>query len=363
MSHLFSPMNLGSLSLPNRVVIPPMCQYSATDGLVSDWHRMHYGNLAQSGAGLLIVEATAVEPEGRISPYDLGLWSDAAGAAMKGLVESIRPWTSMPLAVQLGHAGRKASHGRPWEGARALSPAEGGWQTVAPSALAYSDATPAPLALDAAGLLRVKTAFVRAAERAVAAGFDGLELHAAHGYLLHEFLSPLSNQRSDAYGGSLANRLRYPLEVFEAVRAAVPATCPVWVRLSATDWVPGGWDVADSVAFSKALEERGCAAIHVSGGGLSPAQELHPAPGYQVSYAAEIKKQVTIPVMAVGLITQAEQAETLLVSGQADLVAVGRGMLFDPRWPWHAAAILKDHAIAAPQYLRCEPHWARNLFG
>ncbi len=361
---LFSPLAIGNLSLRNRVVIPPMCQYSATDGLSGDWHRMHYGKLAASGAGMLIVEATAVSPEGRISPQDLGLWSDETEAALAGMIKSLRAWSDMPILLQIGHAGRKASHYRPWEaaGGTMMTPENGGWQTIAPSALPYTPGTPSPIALDEAECERIKKAFAEAAARAARAGFDGIEVHAAHGYLLHQFLSPISNQRTDKYGGDLAARLRFPLEVFEAARAAFPAEKPVGLRLSGSDWVPGGWNVDDSVALVRELAKRGCAYAHVSGGGLSPAQQLAPKPGYQVDMAARIKSETGMTTIAVGLITEALQAETILVSGQADLVAVGRGILYNPHWPWHAAAALGAAVSAPPQYWRSAPHGIKGLF-
>ncbi|WP_374320217.1 NADH:flavin oxidoreductase/NADH oxidase [Aquabacterium sp.] len=362
MSKLFTPITLGQLTLPNRIVIAPMCQYSAEAGCATDWHLIHLGQLALSGAGLLIVEATAVEPEGRISPRDIGLWSDQTEAALRRVVEGIRRYSPMPLAVQLAHAGRKASSQPPWEGGALLSPAQGGWQTVAPSALPYAPSEPAPVALDDAGLARIRQAFADAARRAAAVGFDLIELHAAHGYLLHQFLSPLSNQRTDRYGGSLDNRMRFPLEVFDGMRAAFPAERPIGVRIPATDWVEGGWDVTQSIALAKELERRGAHYIHVSSGGLSAQQQIPIGPGYQIPLAQAIKEQVSTPIVGVGLITEARQAETILQQDQADMVALARGILYDPRWPWHAAAELGDQVDAAPQYWRSQPAAYRNLF-
>lgn len=370
MNQLFSPYTLGALTLANRIVIPPMCQYSAQDGKAADWHLVHYGSLAQSGAGMLIVEATAVEPEGRISPGDLGLWSESTEIAMKSMISALRGLSPkdaasplpMPLFVQLAHAGRKAGHACPWQGGSPLSPEEGGWHTFAPSCLPYDAHTPAPAPLDAVGITRITKAFAAAAQRADRAGFDGIEVHAAHGYLLHQFLSPLSNVRNDQYGGFLENRMRLTLEVFTAVREAFPQQKPVGVRISATDWVQGGWTVEDSVQLTQELQKLGCAFIHVSGGGLAPEQSITPGPGYQVAFAARIKAAVGMPTIAVGLITDAEQAETILNSGQADMVAIGRGMLYNPRWGWHAAAQMGAQLAAAPQYLRCAPHKTKNLF-
>jgi len=356
MSHLFSPSKLGELKLENRIVIAPMCQYSAAEGCASSWHRIHLGHLALSGAGLLILEATAVEPRGRISPGDLGLWNADNEAALKTVVDDIRAWSPIRLGIQLGHAGRKASCSAPWQGGEQLPLSAGGWQTVAPSPLAYAPGEQPPVMLDAAALEQLKAAFVASAERAVRLGFELIELHAAHGYLLHQFLSPLSNQRQDNYGGSLENRMRLPLEIFEAVREAVPDAIPVGVRLSATDWVDGGWDEAQSVVFSQQLETRGCAYIHVSSGGLSPDQQISVGPGYQLPFAKHIRAQITIPVIGVGLITDAHQAEAALTQGDADFIALARAMLYDPRWPWHAAAALNEQAHAPAQYLRSEPH-------
>lgn len=361
MNLLFAPINLESLTLPNRIVIPPMCQYSAThDGLPTDWHLLHYGSLALSGAGLLIVEATAVEPEGRISGNDLGLWSDTTMTAFKSMIEKIRAHSDTPLAVQLGHAGRKG--GRVAFTEETLAPEAGGWDPVGPSSIAYGQGFPTPAALDADGIRRVVRNFADAARRADLAGFDAVEVHAAHGYLLHEFLSPISNRRTDAYGGSLENRTRLAREVFAAVRAAFPAGKPVGIRISASDWVDGGWNMEESAVLAAELEHMGCAFVHVSGGGLSLDQKLQVGPGYQVDMAARVKRAVSIPVIAVGLITQPEQAETILESGCADMVAVGRGMLYDPRWPWHAAERLGVSIRAPLQYHRARPHSRPDLF-
>lgn len=361
MSQLFQPFKLGGLSLDNRIVIAPMCQYSANDGAATDWHMIHLGHLALSGAGLLIIEATAVEPEGRISAADLGLWSDRTEQALARVLGAIRTYSPIPVAIQLAHAGRKASTRVPWAGGGQVSPAEGGWQPFAPSALPYAPTEVTPQALDAAGLARVKEVFVAAAHRAMRLGLDAIELHAAHGYLLHEFLSPLSNRRDDAYGGALENRVRFPLEVFEAVRAAVPANVPVGVRVSATDWAEGGWDIEQTIAFAHELERRGCSYIHASSGGLTSAQKIAPGPLYQVPFAQALKREVTMPVIAVGLITQPAEAEDIVASGKADLVALARAMLYDPRWPWHAAAELGAQVRAPNQYLRSQPREFKTL--
>jgi 2,4-dienoyl-CoA reductase-like NADH-dependent reductase (Old Yellow Enzyme family) len=363
MSKLFSPYSLGSLELSNRIAIAPMCQYSAVDGLPTDWHMIHLGNLALSGAALLIIEATAVTPEGRISPDDLGLWSDAHAKALEPVIAAIRRHSPIKVAVQLAHAGRKASSEVPWEGGANIPPGQPrGWQTEAPSAVPHADGETVPLALDAAGLARVKDAFVAAACRAQALGLDAIELHGAHGYLLHQFLSPLANHRDDAYGGSLENRMRYPLEVLAAVRAAVPGMT-VGMRISATDWVEGGWDLEQSVRFAQALKAQGCDFIHVSTGGVSPLQQIPLGPGYQIEFAERIKRETGLPTIGVGLITEARQAEEILQDDQADVIALARAMLYDPRWPWHAAAELGDQVVAPPQYWRSQPREHKELFG
>ena len=359
---LFEPLSLGALTLANRIVIAPMCQYSAVDGCMTDWHLIHLGQLALSGAGLLTIEATAVLPEGRISYADVGLWDDATEAAMAKVLEGVRRWSKMPIAIQLAHAGRKASTDLPWHGGGQLAPGHAhGWQTVAPSALPFRDGDNAPSAMTHQDMQDVREAFAAAARRSARLGIDAIQIHAAHGYLLHQFLSPLSNQRDDQYGGSLENRLRFPLEVFDAVRAAFPAERPVSVRVSGTDWVPGGWDIDDTVAFARALEKRGCSVIHVSSGGLHPSQQIPVGPGYQVPLARAVKQAVGIPVVAVGLITDFDHAEAIVATGDADLVAIARGALYDPRWPWHAAAHLGATVIAPPQYLRSQPRQFKDL--
>ncbi|MBI0537893.1 NADH:flavin oxidoreductase/NADH oxidase [Roseomonas sp. KE2513] len=363
MSRLFEPLQLGGLRLANRIVIAPMCQYSAQEGMAGDWHMIHLGHLALSGAGLMILEATAVSPEGRISPADLGLYSDADEEALGRVLRALRANSSMPVAVQLSHAGRKASSRAPWEGGAQIPPdAPGGWKTEAPSALPHSPEEDVPVALDRAGLDRVRGDFVRAAERAARLGLEGIEIHGAHGYLLHQFLSPLANERTDEYGGSLENRMRFPIEVFEAVRAAFPAERPVWMRISATDWVSGGWDVEGTIALSQALKARGCAAIHVTTGGVSPRQAITLGPGYQVPFARQVKEAVGLPTMAVGLITEPEQAESIIAQGDADAVSLARAMLYDPRWPWHAAARLGATVSAPKQYWRSQPREYKDLF-
>lgn len=361
---LFRPLTVGNLTLANRIVIAPMCQYSAQDGCMTDWHQIHLGQLALSGAALLTIEATAVVPEGRITYGDVGLWDDTTEAAMARVLESIRRWSDMPIAIQLAHAGRKASTEVPWKGGAQLPPGTPhGWQTESPSPLPFAEGEVPPTALDRDGLARVRDAFAEAARRAARLGIDAVQLHGAHGYLLHQFLSPLSNRRDDDYGGSLENRMRFPLEVFDAVRAAFPADRAVTMRVSGTDWIEGGWDIAGTIAFAQALEARGCAAIHVSSGGLDPRQDIPVGPNYQVPLARAVKQACGMPVVAVGLISDYEQAEAIVGTGDADLIALARTILYDPRWPWHAAAHLGAQVTAPPQYLRSQPRRFRDLFG
>lgn len=353
MSALFTPFSLRSLTLPNRIGIPPMCQYSATDGRAGDWHLQHYASRAVGGAGLVIVEASAVLPEGRISPGDLGLWEEAQVAPLARIAAAIADQGAVP-AIQLAHAGRKASVGRGWEAQRTLTAAEGGWTAVAPSALAFTGYD-TPQALDAAAIADVVAAFVAAAERARRAGFQAVEIHAAHGYLLHQFLSPLSNRRDDDYGGSFANRVRLTREVVAAVRAVWPAELPLLIRLSATDWLDGGWDAEQTVALCRLLKDDGVDLVDVSTGGLDPAAKIPAAPGFQVPFAARIRRETGLPVAAVGLITEAAQAEALVAGGEADLVLVGREILRNPYWPLQAAQALGVAAAWPAQYLRALP--------
>jgi 2,4-dienoyl-CoA reductase-like NADH-dependent reductase (Old Yellow Enzyme family) len=330
---------------------------------MSDWHLIHLGHLALSGAALLTIEATAVLPEGRITYADTGLWNDETEAAIARTLKSIRRWSGMPIAIQLAHAGRKASTEVPWKGGRQFAPDNPlGWQTVGPSPIPYADGEVAPVALDRAGLRRVRDAFAASAVRAARLGLDLVQLHAAHGYLMHEFLSPLSNRREDEYGGSLENRVRFPLEIFQAVRDAFPPEKPVSVRVSGTDWVNGGWDVEQTVVFAQKLEELGCDAIHVSSGGLHPAQKIPLGPSYQVPLARAVKSALHIPVIAVGLISDFEQAEAIIGTGDADLIALARAILYNPRWPWHAAAELGGRVRAPNQYLRSQPRRLKDLF-
>jgi NADPH2 dehydrogenase len=365
MANLFDAITLRDLTLPNRVMVSPMCQYSAIDGNANDWHMAHLSSLALGGVGILCVEATAVTPEGRITPGCLGLWSDDNETALARVVQTLRAASPVKLAIQLAHAGRKASSAAPWNGGQLIDLEHGGWTPIAPSALPHKPDEPAPHAMTADDLENVKAAFVRAAVRAVRLGFDAIELHAAHGYLLHQFLSPLANQRTDHYGGSLENRMRYPLEVFEAVRAAVPAAIPVGVRVSATDWLDDepSWDLEQTIAFGKVLKERGVDWLDVSSGGVTPRQKIAIGPGYQVGFAEAIKREVGVPTIAVGMITDARQAQTILSSGQADMVALGRAFLYDPRWVWRAAAQLGQQIEGPSQYWRSLPSGSNRLFG
>jgi NADPH2 dehydrogenase len=363
MSALFSPIKLRGLQLPNRIMVAPMCQYSADNGEANDWHFTHINSLALSGAAMFCIEATHVEAVGRITPGCLGLWNDATEAALKPILASVRKHSKTAVAMQLAHAGRKGSSYRPWQGGQQIPISEGGWQTEGPSSVPHKEGEMAPRAFDAQGLARVREAFVGAARRAERLGIDALELHSAHGYLLHQFLSPISNRRTDAYGGSLQNRMRYPLEVFDAVRAAFPAEKPVGVKVSATDWVEGGWDLAQTIEYANELKKRGVDWIDASSGGVSPKQKIPLGPGYQVPLAQGIREATGVTTIAIGLITEAKQAEEIVASGKADMVALARGMLYDPRWGWHAAAELGGEVEAPPQYWRSQPSTQKALFG
>ena len=359
MSLLFQPIKFSSLQLNNRMIIAPMCQYSATtEGEPTFWHAQQWANFALSGAGLTIIEATAVQAVGRISYADLGLWNDQQRDKIKTMLADVKNNTSNALfAVQLAHAGRKASSIKPWHGGGQLPPNhEDGWQTVSASTLPFNPENTIPHALTLPEIEQLKQDFASAAVRAVEAGFDLIEIHAAHGYLLHQFLSPLSNLRQDEYGGSLENRLRLTLEVVDAIKQAVPQDYPVGIRISATDWVEGGWDLASSIVLAKLLDAMGVAYIHVSTAGLHPEQKIDIKPNYQVPFAEAIKAEVKTPVIAVGLITEPKQAEQILQDGQADAIGIARAILYQPRWPWQAAVELGETIGIAPQYLRCAPH-------
>jgi len=339
MTNLFRPLTLRGLTLPNRIAVSPMCQYSSQDGLPDDWHLVHLGGLAQGGAGLVLTEAAAVLPEGRISPEDLGLWNMAQAEGLARIVHFIKAQGAVP-GIQLAHAGRKASAFAPWKGSGSVPTSAGGWTPVAPSALPFDTGWTVPTALDEAGILAVIEAFMDAARKALAAGFQVIEVHAAHGYLLHQFLSPLSNQRQDAYGGSFENRTRLVREVVGALRNILPEEMPLFVRLSATDWVNGGWDLDQSVALALELKALGTDLVDCSSGGLSPQQKIALGPGYQVPFAARIRTEAGIATGAVGLITDPEQAERILGEGSADIVLLARELLRDPRWPLRAAQVL-----------------------
>jgi len=354
-SALFQPFRLRSLMLENRIMVSPMCQYSAVDGSMTDWHLAHLGMLANSGASLLCFEMTDVEPLGRITRGCSGLYSDENEAALRRIVAHCRSNGQAKLGLQLAHAGRKASTLPPWESGAPLPPEQGGWQPVAPSAIAMGEGELVPRALTPGEIRSLVARFADSTARAERVGFDALELHSAHGYLLHEFLSPLSNRRVDEYGGSLANRMRFPLEVVAAVRAAWPAHKPLGVRVSCTDWVEGGWDIAQTIVFARELKQLGCDWIDCSGGGLVKSQVIPVGPGYQVPFAERVRREADIATVAVGLITEARQAEAIVAEGKADMVALARGFLWNPRWAWHAALELGATPHMPPQYLRGRP--------
>ncbi len=360
-SKLFSPIQLAGITFPNRVFVSPMCQYSSEDGFSNDWHLVHLGSRAVGGAGLVMTEAAAVLAEGRITPQDLGLWKDDHITGLKRIVEFLHGQGAR-AGVQLAHAGRKASMTRPWTPEqRALPPSEGGWTNVmAPSALRFADSYSQPIALDLAGIQTITRAFALATERALETGFDLVELHAAHGYLLHEFLSPLSNRRSDQYGGPFENRVRLLVEVVDAVRSVWPAELPLLVRISATDWAQGGWDIEQSVSLAKVLKEHKVDLIDVSSGGLTPQQVVPLGPGYQTPFAERIRREAQIQTGAVGLITDAAQAEHILGTGQADVVLLAREFLREPYWPLQAAKELGDTSSWPAQYLRAAPQGSRE---
>ena len=356
MAHLFTPITLRGATIPNRVFVSPMCQYSCTDGLANDWHLVHLGSRAVGGAGLVFAEATAVTANGRISPQDLGIWTDAHVEPLARLAHFIER-EGAAAGIQLAHAGRKASVRRPWESPAGTLPVdEGGWtDVVAPSAVPFSASYPQPAALNAEEIANIIDAFALAAKRAHAAGFHVIELHAAHGYLLHEFMSPLSNTRDDAYGGTFANRIRLTIEVVQAIRRAWPDAAPLFVRLSATDWAEGGWHLDECVDLARHLSAEGVDLIDCSSGGNVAHQSIALAPGYQTPFAARIRREVGIPTGAVGLITAPAQAEQILATGQADAVLLARELLRDPYWPLHAAQALAAEISWPAQYLRAGP--------
>lgn len=353
-NHLFSPLTLRGVTLPNRIAVSPMCMYSSPDGFATDWHLVHLGTRATGGAGLVIMEATGVAPEGRISPLDNGIWKDEHIAKLRQITAFCHT-QGAPIAIQLAHAGRKASMTPPFIGEKLVSVSEGGWQAVAPSAIPFAPHYCQPVALTTEGISQVVESFRAAARRSLEAGFDIIEIHAAHGYLLHEFLSPLSNQRTDEYGGSFHNRTRALLEVVAAVREVWPESQPLFVRISATDWAEGGWDIGESVELAKILRGRGVDLIDTSSGALVPGVKIPLGPGYQTPFADRIRREAGIPVGAVGLITQPAQADQIIRNGQADIVLLAREMLRDPYWPMHAAAMLGKTGHWPVQYLRAAP--------
>lgn len=358
---LFSPFQLRGLTLQNRIVVSPMAQYSANNGIASEWHLMHIGNLAVSGVGLFITEATSINPDARVSPYCLGLWSDKHEQALANIVNFCRSHSETKLGIQLMHSGRKGSVDVPWKGQQELSTEAGGWNTLGPSEIPYPGRS-APSMMLKADIAAVRQQYIDATKRAARIGFDLLEIHNAHGYLLHSFLSPLSNSRSDEYGGSLENRMRFPLEVFQAIRDVWPKDKPIGVRISATDWSPNGWSLEDSIQFCKKLRGLGCDYITASSGGSTNNQQIPIGPGYQLSLSEKIRNEAKIPTMGVGLITDAQQAESALVNGQADLIALGRAMLYQPRWAWQAAERLGVDSTFPPQYDRAHPSMRKRDF-
>jgi 2,4-dienoyl-CoA reductase-like NADH-dependent reductase (Old Yellow Enzyme family) len=354
-SRLFTPLSIGRMELANRITIAPMCQYSAVDGSMTDWHLMHLGTLALSGASMLVIEATGVTPEGRITPNCVGLYSDANEAAIRRVADFCRSLSPIRIGIQLGHAGRKASAQRPWEGRGALQTGQGAWETVAPSALPLAAGWPTPHALALPEMEAIKQSFVAAARRAAHIGLDFIEMHSTHGYLLAEFLSPLANRRTDDYGGSLENRMRFPLDVFRALREAWPAAKPLGAKITGSDFAEGGWMPDEAVVYARELKNLGCDYVTVSGGGTVLDAKIPVGPGYQVPFAERVKHETGITTGAIGLISDPRQAEDIVASGKADFIALARGMLFNPRWPWHAAAALGVEIKYPPQYDRCSP--------
>jgi len=364
-SHLFSEFTLtapsGPLTLANRAIVAPMCQYSAEHGQATDWHLAHWANMLNSGAAMFIIEATAVAPEGRITPMCLGLWDDVTAAALQDKLSRARKLAPhVPIGIQLSHAGRKASSATPWQGGQLLSPEQGGWPTSGPSAIPHLAQEPAPHGLDSQDLAHIQQSFVEAAQRAQAIGIEAIELHAAHGYLLHQFLSPIANQRTDSYGGNFDNRTRFPMEVFQAVRAIYKGS--LGMRISASDWVEHGWTPEETADFSLRLKLAGADFVHISSGGVASHQKITLGPEYQVPFAKLVKQKTGMPTITVGLITEPQQAEDILVRGDADLIALARAFLYKPRWVWEAAAQLNGKVSASPQYWRCMPREAQGIF-
>jgi 2,4-dienoyl-CoA reductase-like NADH-dependent reductase (Old Yellow Enzyme family) len=361
-SVLFSPITLRGLTLPNRVVVSPMCQYASNNGSANDWHLMHLGNMSLGCAGLVMTEMTDVSPQGRISPKCAGMWSDDNEAALKRVHDFCRQYGVAKLGVQLAHAGRKGPQMPPAAGGKPILEGPDAWTPEAPSALAYDTGWPVPHAMTKDDIKRCIGEFAEAAKRIDRIGYDVIELHGAHGYLAHQFLSPLSNQRTDEYGGSSENRMRFALEMFEAVRSVWPEAKPLGMRVSATDWVDGGWTPEETVVLAKKLKALGMDYMDVTSGGLSPLQKIPLAPGYQVPFAEKVKKESGMTVMSVGLIADAQQAEHIVASGQADFVCLARGALWDPRWAWHAAEELGAETPYAPKMMACHPKLRPQLF-
>jgi len=362
-SQLFSPIDLRGLKLNNRIVVSPMCQYISDDGAANDWHLMHYGSFSMGAAGLVMQEMTNVSAEARITLKCAGMYTDAQEAAAKRVVDFCKKFGAAKIGIQLAHAGRKGSTTLPMLGGKSLSKEEGAWPTFAPSALPFAPDWQVPQALDQAGLDKIKADFVNAVKRCERVGYDLIEFHGGHGYLIHQFLSPLSNQRTDAYGGSAENRMRFPLEVFAAMRAAWPTDKPMGARVSAVDWVEGGLTIEQTVAFAKELKKLGCDYVDVSSGGVDPRQQIPLAPGYNAPFAARVKKEAGVVTRTVGLIADAKLAEQIVSSGQADMIAIGRGAMWDPRWAWHAAIELGTEATYPPRATPCLPSLRPQIFG
>jgi len=362
MTQLFSPLHLRGLTIANRVVVAPMCQYIAENGCMSDWHLMHLGQFAVCGAGLLMTEMTDVEPEGRIGPYCVGLYSDDCEHAIGEVVKFCRRFGGAKLGIQLAHAGRKGSVLPPWQARQIVPPSVGGWVPAAPSPIPVSAQHHVPRELSIDDIQSLIDKFTAAVRRADRIGFDLIELHGAHGYLVHQFLSPISNKRTDEFGGSLENRMRFPLELFKSMRSVWPATKPLGVKISAQDWCEGGWTLEDTLEYCGRLREIGCDFVVASSGGITWDEKIPTAPGFQVRFAEVIRSKVGIPVTAVGLIRDPQHAEEIITSGAADMIALARGMLWDPRWPWHAADALGGECFVPDQYTRAQPSLAHDTF-
>jgi len=363
MTHsLFSPLTLRDLTIENRIVVSPMCQYASVEGSATDWHLMHLGSLAMGAAGLLMVEMTNVTPEGRISPRCATLCTDENETALARIVAFCRTYGTAKLGMQIAHAGRKGSMQPPAEGGMPLTPENGGWETVAPSAIPFMEGWPTPRELSVEDIHKLIDDHVASVIRADRLGFDLVEMHGGHGYLIHQFLSPLSNRRTDQYGGSLENRMRFPLAAFRAMRAALSPSKPLGIRLSATDWVDGGWSIEDAVIFARELKAIGCDFIDTTTGGLDPRQKIPLAPGYQVPFSARIRREADIVTMTVGLIDQPGQAQAIVSANDADCIMIGRGALYDPRWAWHAAEALRAETAYPAKYRVCQPSLRPELF-